>query len=197
MIITSLPTYDQLFFVKANDVNETSVFGVVIGDLTEFYSATKLQVLEATGYTFLGSTPGIAHPVIYNDGTVAYTTLQFPDVSLLDANPLSLPSLQVAAIAADVCGEIGQWPMGPDAVYGETIFLGADCRLHRMPFKSIAGQGKNGEPGPAGALGPPGPPGNTGPRGFDGRQGSQGEPGPRGLTGEACSCCGCPRENLP
>lgn len=95
------------------------------------------------------------------------------------------------------CSEINTWPMGEDVIWGVTVLLGADCKLHRMMFRPTPGQPLNGAPGPPGVQGPPGPPGTTGPRGFDGRQGSVGPPGPRGLTGAACECCGCPRENLP
>ena len=197
----------ELQIWKGNDPNETVIIGTQDSVNSYLFLATKNQLLAGNGMTSLGSTPrgngGSIQPIIFNDGTIAVMVTEPVGLGYMLFLSQLTETIQPAIgngnnlIDGNFCDAIAQMPMGPDAVFGETVLVGVDCRLHRMPFKPIAGQGPQGHTGMSGELGPPGPPGNTGPRGFDGRQGSQGEPGPRGLIGAACECCGCPRENLP
>lgn len=194
---------------KANDPDETVIFGVINHNEDDenfsFYSATKDQLLSGGGYTYLGTTPrgkdGTAQPLVFNDGTIAIMITESPnpgDSGTLNAlGVIELPIKLEPSSANNLCDAIAQMPMGEDLAFGESVVVGYDCKLHRMPFKPVAGQGKDGAPGPIGPPGVAGPPGATGPRGFDGRIGPMGPPGPRGLTGAACECCNCPRENQP
>lgn len=205
-----IPAFQQnLSAWKANDPQETTIFGVINNnedtENMSFYAATKAQLLSGGGFTYLGTTPrgkdGTAQPLVFNDGTIAIMITESPNPgdsgSENRLGVITLPTKLSPSQSSDLCDAIAKMPMGPDAEYGVTVLVGVDCKLHRMPFKSIPGQAPQGPPGIPGVPGPIGPPGYTGPRGFDGRQGPPGPPGPRGLTGPACECCGCPRENLP
>lgn len=205
-----IPAFQQnLSAWKANDPDETTIFGVINNnednENMSFYAATKDQLLGGSGFTYLGTTPrgkdGTAQPLVFNDGTIAIMITESPNPgdsgSLNRLGVITLPMKLDPSASSNLCDAIGEMPMGEEIEFGVTTLVGWDCKLHRMMFKPVPGQPKNGEPGPPGVPGPPGPPGTIGPRGFDGRQGPMGPPGPRGLTGPACECCGCPRENLP
>lgn len=193
---------------KANDINETTIFGVlnhnVDTDNMTFYSATKAQLLAGT-FSLIGTTSfgkdGTAQPIVYNDGTVVILTTESPapgDSGSLNGLYMNELTTNVGVSESQsICDFLGTAEVGEDIIPGQTLVLAADCKLHRNPLPVPPIPGAQGVPGQIGPPGIQGQAGSIGPVGIQGERGLQGNPGPRGVKGDACNCCSCPNDNLP
>lgn len=204
--VQALPAFTQdVTLWKHNDAAETVVIAARDNnrdsDNISFFFASKNDFLSGN-WSFIGTTSfgkdGTAMPVVFADGTIAILVTESPsppDSGTLNAAIVYTLQAKLDPGDANFCTAISNLPIGEDAAFAETLVIGADCKLHRLPHEPYAAPGKDGPPGIPGVPGPPGPPGAIGPPGEKGEKGDRGEKGERGPTGPACSCCDCPRAN--